>query len=576
MVVAKYLLAIILHGVLVWLLFIRMPAILTNILKRIDSCSSLNSLKQTHAHIIIHGLRSNNLVAVKLVTVCSQTLGHIGYARLIFNNLLNSANVYLWTAMITSYSYQLSELTREAIALYHMMLNHGTYPNNFTLSTVLKACSTLKATSEGKQIQAHSTKLGFSSSIYVLTTLLDMYAKFGLVEEARYLFDNMEDKNVVTCNAMMSCHVKYGDIESARGIFDQMPQRDSISLATMISGYAMSGTMLPARELFDQMYVKEVNSLNALIVGYCHGGEWNQSIKLFNEMQMHFVKPNHVTMAILLSSCGQLGALRFGSQLHAFLIKFCFLMNVYVNNSLVNMYAKCGSLQEAYSVFLEMPSKDIVSYNAMITGLVNHGLGEKAFTLFQEVLERGIQPDTVTFLGILTSCSQSGLTDLSQHFFECMRSYAIEPSADHYASIVDLLCRKGLIEKAYNLVKTMEVEPHEGVWGALLNACSTQNNVEIGRIAAEELFKMEPENPGNYVILSNIYARAYFWEGVREVRCFMRGKGVTKSAGCSWIELNNEVYEFVMGEEGNPLAKEMYAILRQLSLQMLILNWEFY
>ncbi|XP_020703485.1 pentatricopeptide repeat-containing protein At1g74630 [Dendrobium catenatum] len=365
-----------------------MPAIINNILKRIYYCSSLNSFKKIHAHIIIHGLRLNNLVAVKLVIFCSQALGHIGYARLIFNGLLSSANVYLWTAMITSYTHQHSELAREAIVIYHMMLNHGTYPNNFTLSTALKACSTLKATNEGKQIHVHSTKLGFNSSIYVQTTLVDMYAKFGLVEEARYVFDNMAVKNVVTCNVMMACNVKDGDIESARGMFDQMSQRDPISLATMISGYAMNGSILTARELFDQMPVKEVSSWNALIVGYCHGGEWDQSIKLFNEMQLNRIKPNHVTMAILLSSCGQLGALRFGRQLHGFLHKICFLKNVYVSNSLLNMYAKCGSLQDAHDAFVDMPEKDIVSYNAMITGLANHGHGEEALELFQEVLER--------------------------------------------------------------------------------------------------------------------------------------------------------------------------------------------
>ncbi|KAI0487887.1 hypothetical protein KFK09_027710 [Dendrobium nobile] len=215
-----------------------------------------------------------------------------------------------------------------------------------------------------------------------------------------------------------------------------------------------------------------------------------------------------------------------------------------------------------------MPDKDIVSYNAMITGLANHGHGEEALELFQEVLERGIQPDSVTFLGILTACSQSGLIDLSLYCFECMRSYGIEPSTDHYASIIDLFGRKGLIEKAYKFIKRMPVETHAGVWGALLNACSSQNNVEIGRVAAEELFKIEPENPGNYVILSNIYARAQYWDGVREIRCFMRGKGVAKRAGCSWIELNNEVFEFVMGEMGHFLSEEIYAFLGQLSLQM--------
>lgn len=277
-----------------------MPAILNNILSLIAKCSSLNSLKQVHARIITHRLCLNNFVAVKLVTVSSQILGHIGYARTVFDSLSSSANVYLWTAMISSYSHQSSPLARDAVVIYRMMLHHGIPPNNFTMSTVLKACSTSKASVEGKQIHAHSTKLGFSSSIFVQTTLLDMYSKLGGVKEASRLFNSMGEKNVVACNAMIACRARACDTESAREIFDRMPQRDAVSVATMMTAYAANGETTAARELLDQMHSEDVECWNTLIAGYCQGGEWDRSVNLLNEMLLNSVRPNHATMAMLI------------------------------------------------------------------------------------------------------------------------------------------------------------------------------------------------------------------------------------------------------------------------------------
>ncbi|KAJ0988161.1 hypothetical protein J5N97_006517 [Dioscorea zingiberensis] len=543
---------------------------MVNTLKCLEKCASLRALKQIHAQNFLNGLHDDNYVAVQLISFCSKALGDVGYARMIFNSLVHSANVFLWTTMITSYSNRQCDNMREAFVIYKLMHKHGPSPNKFTLSSVLKACSSLKAEGEGNQIHAHAYKLGFISSIYVQTTLLDMYAKFGQVQETRNLFGDLTDENVAACNAMISYYAKDGDLRTAREIFDKMPHKDGISWSVMISGYAGSGNMLAARELFNLMPERGVSSWNALVSGYTHNGEWYEAFKLFSVMHLEYVKPNPVIMSILMSACGQLGALKLAWQLHGSLLKHCIEKNVYVHNSLIDMYAKCGSLHDAHKVFSEMPIKDVVSFNVMIGGFANYGHGEDALELFSKMLEEGILPDTLSFLGILSACCHSGLVDVGRKLFSCMnRDFGIEPSADHYACMVDLFGRAGFVEEAYELVKKMHVTPHAGVWGALLNACRTFCDVKIGEIAAHELFRIEPYNPGNYVLLSNIYARAHCWDRVTKIRHFMRGRGVGKTSGCSWIQVNHEFHEFIMGDSSHPWNEEIYRVLKHIYLQFL-------
>lgn len=541
---------------------------LENSLKCLEKCTSLRSFLQVHAQIVINGFDRDNYAAVKLISFCSKKLGDRDYARMMFENLIDSANVFLWTTIITSYSNYQSEVTREAILIYRMMHQRGGHPNPFTISSVLKACSFLKAIQEGNQVHAHSTKLGHSSSMYVQATLADMYMRVGHIQEASQLVWTSSEGNVVLCNTMISHYSKEGDMKAARELFDKMSHKDSVSWNVMISGYSGIGDTSSARKLFDQMTEREISSWNALMAGYCQDGGWYKVMSLFKEMNLRNIKPNHVSMAMLMSACGHLGALEIGTQLHGFLVKSCIQMNCYVFNSLVDMYAKSGDVHEAYRVFSEIPDRDVVSYNIIILGFVSHGHEEDAMKFFTEMIESGIQPDTITFLGILNACSHAGFIDTGRKYFECMsRDYLIEPSADHYACMVDLYGRAGLVKEAYDFVKSMPVKPHAGVWGALLNACRIHCEIEIGMVAARKLFSIEPLNPGNYVLLSNLFARANLWGNVAEIRCAMRQR-VPKTAGCSWIEVEGEVSEFLIGDERHPHSKCIKEVLKHLLMQI--------
>ncbi|XP_042478303.1 pentatricopeptide repeat-containing protein At3g29230-like isoform X2 [Macadamia integrifolia] len=442
--------------------------------------------------------------------------------------------------MIAAYAGQQSQDTVEAILIYKKMQRHMVRPNSFTLSSVLKVCSFLLAIQVGSQIHGHSIKLGLNSDPYVQTTQMDMYGKFGCIKSATYLFETIRERNIVVCNAMILCYAKAGYVEAAQKIFDKMDKRDCISWTAMISGYSNHGNMLAAQELFDLMPERDVSSWNALIMGYSQSGDWHRALALFNEMQLKNVKPDQVTIAVIISVCGHIGALETATQIHDYVKnKGGVVLNVYVFNAFIDMYAKCGRVDKAHQMFCEMPFKDLVSYNAMIAGFANHGHAEDALKLFSQLVLHGLQPDAVTFVGVLTACNHAGLLDVGCQYFSCMTQYyRIEPSVDHYACMVDLLGRAGLVQKAYELIKVMKVEPHAGVWGALLAACRTCCNVEIGKIAATELFKIEPANPGNYVLLSSIYARANMWGDVAKVRNWMRRLGLAKTAGCSWIAID--------------------------------------
>jgi pentatricopeptide repeat protein len=412
-------------------------------------------------------------------------------------------------------------------------------------------------------------KSGLGRSAHVGAALLGMYGNLGWVRDARRLFDEMPTRNVVQGNTMVACYVRAGNVESAKEVFDGLTERDLISYNTLMSAYLSHGDASSATELFEQMLERNVNSWNIMISACSEKGSWADAIRVFNRMRLAGFQPDANTMAVLMSACAQLGSSSVAGQVHGFLKKGRVEMNCHVQNALTDMYAKCGSVSQAHILFLEASPKDTVSYNVMIIALAHHGHGSNAVELFNEMTEEGLQPDPVSFLGVLSACAHAGLVQDGKHYFEAMRTaYAIDPSPDHYACMVDLYGRAGLIDEAQYLVQTMPIKPHAGVWGALLNACRKHCHVEIGKVAASELIKIEPGNPGNYVLLANTLARSMRWDAVETVWQSMRGKGIDKTAGCSWVEVDSVVHEFLTGDLTHPNFDEIYGILEHLYLEL--------
>ncbi|CAL9233228.1 unnamed protein product [Arabidopsis halleri] len=405
--------------------------------------------------------------------------------------------------------------------------------------------------------------------VFTWTAMVSGYIQNRMVEEARELFDRMPERNEVSWNAMLAGYVQGERMEMAKELFDVMPCRNVSTWNTMITGYAQCGKISEAKNLFDKMPKRDPVSWAAMIAGYSQSGHSYEALRLFVQMEREGGRLNRSSFSSALSTCADVVALELGKQLHGRLVKGGYETGCFVGNALLLMYCKCGSIEEANDLFKEMAGKDIVSWNTMIAGYSRHGFGEEALRFFESMKREGLKPDDATMVAVLSACSHTGLVDKGRQYFHTMtQDYGVTPNSQHYACMVDLLGRAGLLEEAHNLMKNMPFEPDAAIWGTLLGASRVHGNTELAETAADKIFAMEPENSGMYVLLSNLYASSGRWGDVGKLRVRMRDKGVKKVPGYSWIEIQNKTHTFSVGDEFHPEKDEIFAFLEDLDLRM--------
>lgn len=483
-------------------------------------------LKQIHAQMFKTGLVSDTILANKLLTFCVlSNSGDLAYARMVFNRF-HRPDTFIWNAMIRGYSK--NNLAEEALLLYHQMLCQSVPHNNYTFPYLLKACSCLSALEETKQIHTCIIKMGFSSEVHAMNSLLHIYAITGC-------------------------------IESANLVFDRIPQRDIVSFNSMINGYAKCGEMGRANEFFQNMPEKNVVSWTTMISGYVNEGLDKEALNMFGEMQMTDVEPDNVTLASVLSACAHLGALDQGSWIHSYIDKKGIHIDPILGCVLIDMYVKCGKMEQALEIFSNMEKKDVSSWTAIIEGFAIHGQGREAINWFMQMQSAGIKPNHISFTSILTACSYAGLVDEGKSLFQSMKTvYKLIPSIEHYGCMVDLLGRAGLLREAKEFIATMPIMPNATIWGALLNACWIHRHLELGKQIGKILIELDPVHDGRYVHLSNIHAAAGEWNQAVKVRKQMEALGVSKVPGCSLISLNGVVHEFLAGDGSHPHMERIY------------------
>ncbi|KAJ4980647.1 hypothetical protein NE237_031484 [Protea cynaroides] len=523
----------------------------------------------------------------------------MNYAELVFSQI-EQPSAFIWNTMIRGYIE--SSNPCRAFHCYGRMQSKNMSGDNHTYPYVLKACGLMLGLDEGREIHGEVLKRGFLSDLFVRNALISMYCRCGAIVCGRTLFDGFHYRDLVSWNSIISGYVRFGEMGEAQKLFDEIPERDVFTWAimidgygkklgdiirgrelfdrmperdlacwnSMINGYVNHGEMVAARDLFEEMPKRNVISWSIMIDGYVRFGNSKEALNLFNQMLHHGTKPDNISTMIAISACAQLGALDQGRWIHTYIQKNKIILDVIGQTALLDMYMKGGSLEEARTMFNRMPERNIISWNVMIAGLGINGLGEEAVELFAHMEMLGMPMDDLIFLSVLTACSHAGLVTKGLDIFRRMTSvYGIKPKLEHYGCLVDLLGRAGQLDEAKNWIQSMPMKPNSALWGSLLAACKTHQNVLLAEVSVGRLVELKADDCGVYVILSNIYAEEGMWEDVLKVRKLMSDRGIKKEAGRSVIVVDGEVEEFVSGERSHSSNKEIDLVIRSLSMMIM-------
>ncbi|XP_039122625.1 pentatricopeptide repeat-containing protein At5g04780, mitochondrial-like [Dioscorea cayenensis subsp. rotundata] len=455
-----------------------------------------------HAKVVVHGFLPDATLETDLLLMYSRCASSdLCHARQVFDQM-RQRTMHAWNILFSSYAQ--SSLYHLVLGLLRPFLDSGFRPDHFTVPALCKACGGgggVGLREIGMGLHCWAIKIGVLDVVFVSSSVLDMYAKFGRLDDA--------------------CKV-----------FELMPERDVVAW-------------------------------NAMITGFVRAGQFVESLDLFRRLQLERMGMDWRVIPSVLNACGSTGELIRGKEVHGRVIRcLMFDSDVVIGNALIDMYGKCGCLNDSQRVFACMGLKNEVTWSSMIACLGVHGKGEESLKLYEEMIKEGFKPNSITFTSVLSSCSHSRLLVDGRRVFESIR----EPSVEHFACMVDLFGRSGDIKQASRLIDKMPMKPSASVWGALLAGCVLHKNVVIGEIAAHKLSELEPSNSSNYVALCGIYDAVGMSDNVSKIRARMRELGISKTPGCSWIIINGKSHTFYQGNISHPFAKRVCEVLLHLHL----------
>ncbi|KAE9609787.1 hypothetical protein Lal_00006657 [Lupinus albus] len=560
--------------------------------------------RQAHTVAIKTDSFGDVFVGSSLLNMYCKT-GFVFEARKLFDRM-PERNTVSWATMISGYASQ--DMPNQAVELFELLRRQEEDENEFVFTSVISALTSREFVDTGRQVHSLATKNGLLSIVSVGNALVTMYGKCGSLDDALQTFDLSGNKNSITWSAMVTGYAQSGDSDKSLKLFYNMHHSGVLPseytlvgvinacsdlcaivegkqmhgyalklgyesqlyvLSALVDMYAKCGSVVDARQGFEYIQQPDVVLWTSIITGYAQNGDFEGALNLYCKMQMKGVIPNELTMASVLKACSSLAALDQGKQMHARIIKYGFNLGVPIGSALSAMYAKCGSLGDGYLIFWRMPTRDVISWNAMISGLSQNGRGNEALELFEEMCLEGTKPDHVTFVNLLSACSHMGLVERGWNYFKMMSGeFNIAPTVEHYACMVDILSRAGKLTEAKEFIESATVDHGLCLWRILLAACKNYRNYDLGAYAGEKLMELGSPESSAYVLLSSIYTALGKWDDVERVRRMMKNRGVTKEPGCSWIELKNLVHVFVVGDNMHPHIEEIRSELMSLTKLM--------
>ncbi|CAK9180654.1 unnamed protein product [Ilex paraguariensis] len=558
--------------------------------------------RMLHGFVVKLGLIQESKVNNALMDMYSK-FGFLFEAQLLFSKN-QSKTVVTWNAIIGGYSRGGDVCGTFDLLQKMQMDSENIQGNEVTLLNVLPVCIEKSELLRVKELHGYSLRHGFQRDELLVNAFIAAYSKCGSLSSAEHVFYGMDNKTVSSWNALIGGCAQNGDSSNAIDLYLQMTysgldpdwftigsillacahlksqqcgkqihgfvlrnglETDAFISISLLSLYIQSGKPLSARVLFDMMEDRSLVSWNAMIAGYSQNGLPNEALNLFRQMLSHEIQPYEIAIMSVLGACSQLSALKQGKETHCFALKTHLSEDKFVGCSIIDMYAKSGSIEQSKKVFDQLKEKDVATWTVLIAGYGIHGYGKQAIELLEKMQQLGSNPDSFTFIGILMACCHAGLVDEGLKYFNEMQTlHGIEPKLEHFACLVDTLGRAGRFDVALELVAEMPMEPDAKIWSSLLSSCRVYSEMDLGKEVSEKLLELEPNKAENYVLVSNLFANSGKWDDVRKVRERMKKIGLRKDVGCSWIEVGGKMYNFIVGDQMQLESEDIRDMWRQL------------
>ncbi|KAJ4708735.1 Pentatricopeptide repeat [Melia azedarach] len=530
-------------------------------------CKTINQFKQTHTQLLIRGIKHPPPSLRPTISFSAlNASGDINYALLLLFQSSTPPEIFFFNTVIRGLARVcLPDSLSTSLLLLHRMIELNVVPNNFTFTFLFQGCASCGDFYLGRQLHGMVVKNSFAFDLFVRNSLIQFYSVCGKVIDARLVFDESNVLDVVSWNSMINGYIRNGDILKGLELFDKMPNRNDVSWNSVLGGLVKFGFLDDACRVFKEMPCRSLVSWVVMISGYAQNGRPKEALTLFREMLFLDLEPNSAIMVSVLSACSQLGALDHGNWVYSYIQKKRKKIDSILCAALIDMYAKCGSIDLAMQVFHSYVEKDVSAYTSAISGLAMNGSSIEAFHLFEQMKGEGIFPDSISYTAVLSACSHLGWVDKGFYYFHSMMNvHGIRPELDHYACMVDLLGRAGLLEEAENFIASMPMKPDNVIWGTLLGACRIHKNAEMGQRIGSMLIESDKNHDGSYILLSNIYAETMKGEEAERVRKSMQKRKIKRVPGYSLIEVNGAVHEFLAGDRSHEKTEEIYLVWEEI------------